>query len=682
MVPKARGGRTFYVAAALWFPRRAADGTFYVAAALWFPRRAAGGPSTSPLLYGSHGARRADLLRRRCSMVPTARGGRTFYVAAALWFPRRAAGGPSTSPLLYGSHGARRADLLRRRCSMVPTARGGRTFYVAAALWFPRRAADGTFYVAAALWFPRRAAGGPSTSPLLYGSHGARRADLLRRRCSMVPTARGGRTFYVAAALWFPRRAADGPSTSPLLYGSHGAAGGIRGGRGARRGQTRGDSPHESCWRRDGVRETKHGERRAGHGGARSERGFRNGVRPPAMRGLLLLLHLLPALARCLAAIASTGEPLYLTPAELCRRQARYVCESHELATADGYLLQVHRVRLPGALGPPVLLLHGIFMASDCWLLAPRGQSLGFLLADEGYDVWLGNLRGNAFARNHTRLSPEQRDFWTFTFHEMGVWDVPATAELVARARGGGAGGAAEPLRCVGHSMGATALLVACSERPLWCGSALRGLVLLAPGAFLSRGRSPVVRALLALHDRLWDVFYLSGQYEVLPSNRRVSRLIRMCDRSPAVRRLCEVFYDVTLGRSYYGINKTVALTFLAHVPAGSSLYTVDHFTQIMKSGEFKRYDRTISGRLDRPSTAREVSPYHLGRVTLPAAIHFSQADTLVDPEDVLELSRLLPNVVNLHKITDPKFDHLSFIAGNNVRELLYDQILADLRAM
>ncbi|XP_042913749.1 gastric triacylglycerol lipase-like, partial [Parasteatoda tepidariorum] len=133
----------------------------------------------------------------------------------------------------------------------------------------------------------------------------------------------------------------------------------------------------------------------------------------------------------------------------------------------------------------PVLLQHGILESSADWVINYPHQSLGFLLADYGYDVWLGNTRGGAYSRQHLNFETNSKDFWDFSFDQMAEYDLPAMIDYILNVT------KEDNLVYIGHSQGTTIAFALLSEKPLY-NEKIKLFVALAPEVEVSHVKSIV----------------------------------------------------------------------------------------------------------------------------------------------------------------------------------------------
>ena len=90
-------------------------------------------------------------------------------------------------------------------------------------------------------------------------------------------------------------------------------------------------------------------------------------------------------------------------------------------------------------------LQHGLVDSSDTWVANEEKYAPAFVLANAGYDVWVGNSRGNRYSS--PRINSKIKNFWNFTFDEMISYDLPAAFEYISKNTG-------QKIHYVGHSQG------------------------------------------------------------------------------------------------------------------------------------------------------------------------------------------------------------------------------------
>mmetsp|Transcript_20866 Transcript_20866/g.25607 ORF Transcript_20866/g.25607 Transcript_20866/m.25607 type:complete len:98 (+) Transcript_20866:330-623(+) len=95
---------------------------------------------------------------------------------------------------------------------------------------------------------------------------------------------------------------------------------------------------------------------------------------------------------------------------------------------------------------------HGLFDSAYCWIVNYADIAPAFVAARAGYDVWMGNSRGNTFSRHHIHLDPDHhgKAFWNYSWFDMGKYDLPAMIDLIQNETGG------QKVAYVGHSQGTT----------------------------------------------------------------------------------------------------------------------------------------------------------------------------------------------------------------------------------
>ncbi|KAK4821206.1 hypothetical protein QYF61_015774 [Mycteria americana] len=329
-----------------------------------------------------------------------------------------------------------------------------------------------------------------------------------------------------------------------------------------------------------------------------------------------------------------------------------YPTEEYDVVTEDGYILQLNRIPYGrgnvGSQGPrPVAFLqHGLFGEGSLWVTNLANNSLGFILADAGYDIWIGNSRGNTWSKQHLVLFPKQEEFWAFSFDEMAKYDLLAIIHCIEQKMG------QKQLYYICHLQGTTIAFIAFSTMPQ-----------LAQMYF----------ALAPVATVIFLKFHLKSSHSFLTMGLRNKSSESPWCPSEGQSLGCSV--------SMSQVKPIVKCThFLSELSrcVRSTLPGRDFSTKcnplVAGSGALRAHDRgaciTVFA-IDCFPCLQMGPPLHdVKDMKVPNTIWSGAVHCLADPRDV---AFLLPQVRNL---VHHKLDHLDFLLGLNATEVLYQKIV------
>jgi lysosomal acid lipase/cholesteryl ester hydrolase len=357
-----------------------------------------------------------------------------------------------------------------------------------------------------------------------------------------------------------------------------------------------------------------------------------------------------------------------------------YYAEEHIVQTADGYLLGVHRlpfnkgadqdtVRVnagPGSVTKPVVYLHhGLLMNSEVWVcLTEEERCLPFALVNQGFDVWLGNNRGNKYSKKSTRFPPTSPDFWNFSMDEFAFQDIPDTIDYILNTT-------SQPrLSYIGFSQGTAQAFAALSIHP-GLNQKVNVFIALAPAmspAGLSNG---IVDSLVKASP---DVLFLTFGRKSILSSATMWQSILYPPIFVRVIDTCLGFLFAWYGKNISAHQKLAAYP---HLYSFTSTKSVVHWFQIIRNKSFQMYDDDASNAFSIGASNRyyKVAKFPTRNIKTPIVLVYGGSDSLVDIRVML---KELPKHTIATEI--PHFEHLDFLWAQEIDKLVFPHVFEALR--
>lgn len=211
--------------------------------------------------------------------------------------------------------------------------------------------------------------------------------------------------------------------------------------------------------------------------------------------------------------------------------RAGYPVDLHQYTSADGYKLTIHRISPKPGLPinnrtgngnqsrsrESVLLVHGVYCSGSVWIARNAEKSLGFNLADAGFDVWLFHARGTSYSIGHKKLNTESPEYWSFSWHEMGYYDMPAVIDYILKKT------LQKKIHYVCHSQGCAVLMVLLSTKSKY-NQKIGSTFFIAPAVYLTHLEG-LARLFTPYKNEIRDFMMSIHMYYIEPGSSTIRAL-------------------------------------------------------------------------------------------------------------------------------------------------------------
>lgn len=353
-----------------------------------------------------------------------------------------------------------------------------------------------------------------------------------------------------------------------------------------------------------------------------------------------------------------------------------YSVEDYQVETADGYKLTLFRMnstKCDGKKEIPVLLGHGIAQNAIAWTDLGNSGSVAYNLADQGYDVWVANFRGNRYANTHIKYTTSDSEFWDYCSDDRGLSDLPAIVDKVLEITG------APKLNYIGVSEGARSFFILCSSKPEYQ-KKISLAITMAPVTWINNLKNVMVKVALkspqAVVDAINDLIDKDAsikKVESMPDNVMNIK----CSTKLKSKSLCHYIHKL-LSKENYLKEPGMEGKLFANLPEPITVKNLMYYSQQLRKAVFQKYDYGEEKNL-KLYEQKKPPQYDMTKVDVPVVIIYSKNDFVVNSKAIEKLKIALPNVREMHEIKDSQWNHYDYHYNNNASTLLIPVILKHL---
>eukprot|EP01147_Barroeca_monosierra_P007583 gene7583-7708_t len=340
-----------------------------------------------------------------------------------------------------------------------------------------------------------------------------------------------------------------------------------------------------------------------------------------------------------------------------------YYLEQHVVYTADGYQLSLHHLIQTQKNTPckgVVFLQHGLMQSSEVWLCT--GDAFAYQLAEDGFDVWLGNSRGNKYSCKHFSLRPDNPAFWDFSIDEMIAYDVPACLSWILHYTN------VEKLAYVGFSQG-TALGFGTFSLNMKIANQVSVFIALAPAGKALGLRQGFLQTLVHLAPQ--SIFLIFGTRALMPWVSFWRTVLSRKVYASLIEAGCKMLFDWNMQQ--LGDHRR-RLMLYSHLFSLASVKTIVHWFQIVASDRFQQYDDLREFHGSYKNIEQQVYP--IEQIPCRVIMIYGGADRLTD---IMWMKENLPSHFSHQHIRIPDFEHLDIMWGERANDLVFPHIISAL---